>query len=201
MCIIKQARFIKSSTNTMSCPAPVYPEYAFLGRSNVGKSSLLNMLVNIKNFARTSGTPGKTVLINHYLVNDQWYLVDLPGYGYSKTSKKTRQDILNILSSYLLKRDNLSCLFLLLDCRHEPQDIDLEFIDRIGNYKIPFVICFTKTDKLSTIKLKKNIDFYKNTLLQTWESLPRIFLTSSLKRTGRDEILDFISDTNKTIDI
>lgn len=201
MTVIKQTRFIKSSTSPEDCPKPLYPEYAFLGRSNVGKSSLLNMLAGRKNFARISNTPGKTLLINHYLINDEWYLVDLPGYGYSKISKKTRKDILQMISSYLLERKNLFCLFLLLDCRHEPQSIDLEFIEWVGGYKIPFVICFTKTDKISSSELHKNTDHYKKILLQTWESLPRIFLTSSAIRKGREEILDFITETNKAVNI
>ncbi len=201
MTVIKQTRFIKSSTSAEACPKPLYPEYAFLGRSNVGKSSLLNMLVNRKNFARISNTPGKTLLINHFMINDEWYLVDLPCYGYSRTSKKTRNNIVQLINGYLLKRKNLFCLFLLLDCRHEPQSIDLEIIEWIGAHKIPFVICFTKTDKLSSLKLHKNIDNYKRVLMQTWESLPPVFLTSSLKRLGREEILSFISKTNSTVNI
>ncbi len=201
MSVIKQIQFIKSSTKPESCPKPVYPEYAFLGRSNVGKSSLINMIVNKKKFARTSQTPGKTLLINHFLINDEWYLVDLPGYGYSKTSKKTRQAVKELISGYLLKRNNLYCLFLLLDCRHEPQHIDLEFIEWIAVSQIPFVICFTKTDKVSSAMLHRNIENYKETLLQTWESLPRIFMTSSVKGTGREEMLNFIVDTNRSVSI
>lgn len=201
MAVIKQSRFIKSSTSAEDCPKPHHPEYAFLGRSNVGKSSLLNMLMNRKNIARTSNTPGKTLLINHFLINEEWYLVDLPGYGYSRTSKKVRHNILQLINGYLMKRNNLACLFLLLDCRHEPQSIDLEVIEWAGANNIPFVLCFTKTDKLSAAKLQKNIDNYKEILLRTWESLPPVFMTSSLKRSGRDEILEFIAETNRTVNI
>ena len=201
MSVIKNTRFIKSSTKLESCPKPLYPEYAFLGRSNVGKSSLLNMLVNNKKFARISSTPGKTSLINHFLINNEWYLVDLPGYGYAKTSKVNRENSLRMITDYLINRKNLICLFILLDCRHEPQSIDMEFMEWTALNKIPFVICFTKTDKLSIPKLNKRIDYYKKTLLKSWESLPDIFFTSSEKKTGREEILSFIIDTNKAVNI
>lgn len=193
--------FIKSSTKLESCPKPVYPEYAFLGRSNVGKSSLLNMLAARKKFARTSGTPGKTLLINHFLINNEWYLVDLPGYGYARTSKEKRENSIKLITDYMINRKNLVCLFMLLDCRHEPQSMDMEFMEWAAFNKIPFVICFTKTDKLSAQKLTKNIDSYKKILLKRWESLPDIFITSSEKKTGRDEILSFIIETNRIVNI
>lgn len=198
---IEKTRFIKSSTNLESCPKPVYPEYAFIGRSNVGKSSLLNMLTNIKNLAKTSGTPGKTRLINHFLINNEWYMVDLPGYGYIKTARKDKEDILKLITNYILNRENLICIFILLDCRHEPQNIDLDFIKWIGINKIPFVLCFTKADKISTPMLDERIKNYKKILLESWQTLPDIFITSSVKKTGREEIIKFILDTNSTVNI
>ena len=198
---IEKTRFIKSSTNLESCPKPVYPEYAFIGRSNVGKSSLLNMLTNIKNLAKTSGTPGKTRLINHFLINNEWYMVDLPGYGYIKTARKDKEDILKLITNYILNRENLICIFILLDCRHEPQIIDLDFIKWTGINRIPFVLCFTKADKISTSLLDKRIKNYKKILLESWQTLPDIFITSSVKKTGREEIIKFILDTNSTVNI
>ncbi len=201
MKIIKKIRFIKSSPDPGSCPEPAYPEYAFVGRSNVGKSSLLNMLTGRKNMAKTSGTPGKTQLINHFLVNNEWYLVDLPGYGYMKTPRKSREKIMALIAGYILTRKNLFCLFILIDCRHEPQTIDLEFIKWIGINKIPFVLCFTKTDKISTFVLEKKLANYKKILLKSWQTLPEIFITSSFKKTGREEILNFIVSTNSNVEI
>ena len=201
MKVIKKIRFVKSSKNPGTCPVPDYPEYAFTGRSNVGKSSLLNMLAGSRNLAKTSGTPGKTLLINHFLINNEWYLVDLPGYGYMKTSKKNKEKILALVTSYILTRKNLVCLFILIDCRHEPQLIDLEFIKWAGINKIPFVLCFTKTDKLSTSVLDKKVTDYRKLLLKSWQTLPEIFITSSLRKTGREEILNFIVNANSTVDI
>jgi GTP-binding protein len=198
---IKKSKFIKSSSTLESCPEPVYPEYAFIGRSNVGKSSLLNMLTNIRNLAKTSGTPGKTKLINHFLINNEWYMVDLPGYGYMENAKRKIEDIMILVSDYILNRKNLICLFILLDCRHDPQIIDLEFIKWIGINKIPFVLCFTKADKISKSLLDNNIKNYRKILLKSWQSLPDIFITSSVNKTGREEILNFILNTNKSVNI
>lgn len=195
--IIKKAVFTKSSKSAETCPVTDSPEFAFVGRSNVGKSSLLNMLANIRKLAKTSSTPGKTRLINHFLINDNWYLVDLPGYGYAKTSKKISEEFLTLITDYLLKRTNLYCLFLLIDSRHQPQQNDLAFLDWLGKNKVPFVICFTKTDKLTTLKLEEKIDNYKKELQKIWEPLPGIFLTSTLTTKGREEILSFIDETMK----
>jgi len=195
---ISSVKFIKSSPDLKSCPPAGPPEYAFAGRSNVGKSTLLNLLVNIKNLAKTSSTPGKTRLINHYLVNESWYLVDLPGYGYARTGKKNRDAFLSFISDYLLKRETLACLFILIDCRHKPLESDLNFIHMAGNANIPVALVFTKKDKLSGTAFKKNLDRYKDTLLQNWEQLPVIFSTSSIQNAGREEILSFIEQGNIT---
>ena len=189
---IKSARFIVSSQNIKFCPKPDIPEIAFIGRSNVGKSSLINMLVNNKKLAKTSSTPGKTQLINHFLINDEWYMVDLPGFGYAKVSKKDRKTFSKMITDYILKRNNLFCLFVLIDSRHEPLNIDIDFITFLGENQVPFAIIFTKTDKLSVAGLKKNIDIYKNHLLKFWEVLPSIFITSTVKKTGKFELLEFI---------
>jgi len=195
--IIKKAEFVISNTDPAKCPQDRRPEYAFIGRSNVGKSSLINMLTGRKGLAMTSSTPGKTQLINHFLINDEWYIVDLPGYGYAQRGKKGREKIREIIDAYLNEREALTCLFLLLDCRHEPQKIDLEFITRLGEAGIPFAIIFTKIDKISSSKLKENIEKYKAKLLETWEELPSIFITSSERKTGREEILNYIEGINK----
>jgi GTP-binding protein len=194
---IQNAIFIKSSPDLKSCPPSDLPEYAFAGRSNVGKSSLLNLLINIKNLAKTSGTPGKTRLINHFLVNEGWYLVDLPGYGFAKTGKRTRDYFLLTIGDYLLHRKSLACLFILIDCRHRPLESDVEFINWTGTNHIPIALVFTKTDKLSGTALIRNLDLYRNTLLQSWEELPVIFTTSSQQFIGREEILEFIEKSNK----
>jgi len=194
---IHSAQFVKSSPSLKVCPHAGMPEYAFAGRSNVGKSSLLNRLVNIKSLAKTSSTPGKTIHINHYLVNDSWYLVDLPGYGYARTGKETRKAIPDIISEYLLHRSTLSCLFILIDCRHEPLSTDLDFINWAGSNHVPMALVFTKTDKLSETALIRNIENYKRYLLETWEELPIIFATSSLRNTGREHILEFIEKSNR----
>ncbi len=192
--IIKTATFVTSSTKNSQCPAPDMPEFAFIGRSNVGKSSLINMLTNQNKLAKTSGTPGKTQTINHFLINSQWYLVDLPGYGYAKVSKKMRATFEAFIRSYILNRENLACLFVLVDSRHEPQAIDVEFIRWLGEESVPFAIITTKTDKITPSVLAKNIEIYKTRLLEEWEELPPMFLSSSQKKHGRDEILNYIED-------
>ena len=196
---IKSAEFVMSNSDVKKCPVSKLPEYAFIGRSNVGKSSLINMLTNRNKLAMTSSTPGKTQLINHFIVNEQWYLVDLPGYGYAKMGKAAKEQLKSIIQSYILYRDNLTCLFVLIDCRLEPQKIDLEFIEWLGENGIPFSIVFTKSDKLSGKQLKENLATYKNSLLEKWEELPTIFVTSAEKRLGRTELLDYISDVNKSL--
>ena len=194
---INSVVFIKSSPDLKSCPKPSFPEYAFAGRSNVGKSSLLNLLINIKNLAKTSSTPGKTRLINHFLVNKSWYLVDLPGYGYARTGKNTRDAFLLTIGTYLLKRDTLACLFILIDCRHKPLENDLEFIAWAGSNHIPIAMVFTKTDKLSPTALSRNLELYRKKLMQNWEELPEIFTSSAMNHTGHKEILGFIEKSNK----
>ena len=197
--IIKKAEFIISNTDVDQCPQNGKPEYAFIGRSNVGKSSLINMLTGKKDLAITSSTPGKTQLINHFLINDEWYIVDLPGYGYAQRGKKGREQIQEIIRRYIEKRDDLTCLFLLIDCRHPPLEIDLNFIHEMGENGIPFVIIFTKTDKISASKLKENARLYQIKLLETWEELPPIFYTSSESKKGREEVLEYIETVNKSL--
>ena len=194
---IKQAEFIISNTDIKKCPKADIPEYAFIGRSNVGKSSLINMLTERKNLAKVSGKPGKTQLINHFLINKLWYLVDLPGYGYAGVSKSKRYEFAQFIKKYLLKRENLMCLFVLLDSRLKPQAIDLEFIQWLGENSIPFVICFTKQDKLSKKESVENLINYKKELLKSWEELPQIFLSSATKKNGKEDILSFIENTNE----
>ncbi|MCD7973429.1 MAG: ribosome biogenesis GTP-binding protein YihA/YsxC [Candidatus Azobacteroides sp.] len=196
---IKDARFIISNTDIKKCPEDGKPEYAFIGRSNVGKSSLINLLTNRKNLALTSSKPGKTMLINHFLINNEWYLVDLPGYGFARRGKEGKENINKIIHNYILFRQELTCLFLLIDSRHEPQKIDLEFIQFLGENGIPFCIIFTKIDKVRKNKLEENINNYKNTLLETWEEIPLTFLTSSFKKEGREEILYFIKEINNSL--
>lgn len=197
--IIKEATFISSNTSVDKCPPTDLPEYAFIGRSNVGKSSLINMLTNRSKLAKTSSFPGKTQLINHFKINDAWFLVDLPGYGWAKVSKESREKWLKMIRAYLQKRQNLACVFLLIDSRHEPQKSDLEFTNLLGTLQIPFVLVFTKTDKQSAFKTQENVNAYKNKLLETWEELPPMFLTSSEEKKGRDEILDFIEGINSEL--
>lgn len=192
-----EAKFIKSSKALNQCPAANKPEYAFIGRSNVGKSSLINMLTHNKNLAKTSQTPGKTQLINHFSVDDKWFLVDLPGYGFAKVSKTEREAWEKMIHEYLSKRENLLCIFVLVDSRLEPQAIDLEFMLWLGEQGLPFVIVFTKTDKLSTTQLSKNLEQYKKVVLEYFEVLPRSFVTSSEKKVGREEILGFIKELNQ----
>lgn len=194
--IIKTAEFVKSSGKWQECPEPNIPEYAFIGRSNVGKSSLINAMMNHKDLAKTSQTPGKTQLINHFLVNENWYLTDLPGYGYAKVSKVQRKDFEKLITNYILNRRNLVNLFVLVDVRHTPQKIDLEFIQWCGESGIPFSIVFTKADKLKPNAVIKNVEDYKAELYKTWEDLPELYITSAEKKEGGDKILDFIQKTN-----
>ena len=193
---IKTAEFVISNTDYKICPAPKMAEYAFIGRSNVGKSSLINAMVNHKHLAKTSGRPGKTQLINHFIINKEWYLVDLPGFGYAKISKSMRAEFHDMISEYLLNRSNLMCLFVLIDSRHKPQSIDQEFMQWLAEKGIPFVMVFTKTDKLGKVALAKNIGSYKVEMQKTWEELPQIFITSAEKKTGTKEIADFIESLN-----
>jgi GTP-binding protein len=193
---IREAEFLTSSTDFTKCPAPDKPEYAFIGRSNVGKSSLINMLTQRQKLAKVSGRPGKTQTIIHFLINKSWYLVDLPGYGYARTSISNRQEWQKFIADYIVHRENLYCLFILVDARHEPLNIDLNFIHWAGNNQIPLALVFTKTDKLSPNELNHNISVYKKQLKQYWEELPTMFYTSSEKNIGRDEILRYIHDIN-----
>lgn len=189
---IKQAEFVISNTDVRKCPEGDMPEFAFIGRSNVGKSSLINMLTRHKGLAKTSSTPGKTLLINHFLINKSWYLVDLPGYGYAQRSKTQREQLKKMIDNYVLNREQMYNLFLLIDSRHEPQEIDLEFMRFLGANGVPFSIVFTKADKLSKLRLKTNTETYKKKLLEEWEELPPIFITSSSAAEGRTELLDYI---------
>ena len=194
--IIKKASFVISNTNYKSCPNEKKAEYAFIGRSNVGKSSLINALTNNKSLAKTSGKPGKTQLINHFLINEDWYMVDLPGYGYAKTSKVLRVKFHKMINDYLLNRKNLICLFVLIDSRHDLQSIDNEFMQFLSENNIPFTMVFTKIDKQGKSTLKKNFNKFKTTMLNDWETLPKHFMTSSVKRTGLKELLSYISELN-----
>ena len=196
---IKSAEFSVSSFRLDQCPKEQRPEYAFIGRSNVGKSSLINMLTGRKGLAKTSATPGKTLLINHFLINNSWYLVDLPGYGYAKRSKKTQEKLEGIISDYILGREQLTCLFLLIDLRHDAQKLDLEFIEWLGENGIPFAIVFTKGDKLAKTKVQAQADAYMKHLAEQWEELPPYFVTSSETRLGREELLDYIEQINRTL--
>ena len=196
---IKKAEFTLSAPMESMCPQDTKPEYAFIGRSNVGKSSLINMLTNNKKLAKTSSVPGKTLLINHFIINNEWYLVDLPGYGFAKRSKKELQKLEQMINGYLLQRQQLVNVFLLVDIRLEAQKVDLEFIQWLGASSIPFAIVFTKADKLSPTKARLNVEAYKQVLSETWEELPPIFVTSAEKKQGRDEILDYIEQINKSL--
>lgn len=197
--IIKSATFVISNTNPAKCPDSTLPEYAFIGRSNVGKSSLINMLTVIKNLAMTSSKPGKTLLINHFLINEQWHLVDLPGYGYAKIGKDGRERLEAMIQSYISQRKQLINLFVLIDSRHEPQKIDLEFMEWLGKESVPFSIIFTKIDKISKASIQLNINTYKEKLLETWEQLPPIFISSAEKGIGRDEVLEYIDQINRAL--
>lgn len=197
--IIKEAEFLVSNSNVSKCPSEALPEYAFIGRSNVGKSSLINMLTNRKKLAMISSKPGKTRLINHFIINKNWYLVDLPGYGYTKTGKTSRMQFSKLIQDYVLKRLSLTLLFILIDSRHEPQEIDIDFINWVGENGIPFAIVFTKVDKVSRAKANSNIELFKDELFKYWEELPSIFATSSTERTGKDEILGYIAQINSDL--
>ncbi|MCQ2227121.1 MAG: ribosome biogenesis GTP-binding protein YihA/YsxC [Bacteroidales bacterium] len=196
--IIKKSDFLKSCSKMSDCPKSTLPEYAFIGRSNVGKSSLINMLCNHA-IAKVSGTPGKTQCINYFTINDEWYLVDLPGYGYAKVSKSIKEGFQKIITDYVLKREQLTCLFVLVDSRHEPQRIDLEFMQMLGENGIPFNIIFTKTDKLKPSELERNMEAYKARMLEDWEEMPACFTTSSARGNGRDELLDYIERVNSEV--
>lgn len=196
---IKSAEFVISNTDVKKCPAGNFPEYAFIGRSNVGKSSLINMLTGKKGLAMTSQKPGKTLLINHFMINNNWFLVDLPGYGFAQRGKEGRENIQRIIEDYIQEREQLTNLFVLLDCRHEAQKIDLEFMEWLGENGVPFSIIFTKIDKISKGRLKENLKAYQDKLLESWEELPPILISSSEKKEGREEILGYIEDINKSL--
>lgn len=194
--IVNSARFVISNSDVAKCPPEKYHEYAFIGRSNVGKSSLINMLTGKKSLAMTSATPGKTMLINHFLINDSWYIVDLPGYGYARRDKSSRDRLRKIIEGYILGRSQMTNLFVLVDSRHAPQKIDMEFIEWLGENGVPFSIVFTKTDKLGKNAAERNIQNYCKALLETWEELPPVFVTSSETGAGREELLDYMEQLN-----
>lgn len=196
---IKQAEFSRAAPVVSMCPKDTKPEYAFIGRSNVGKSSLINMLTNNKRLAKTSATPGKTLLINHFIINREWYLVDLPGYGYAKRSKKEVEKLDQMIRGYILQREQLVNVFVLVDIRLEPQKIDLDFIEWLGVSSVPFAIVFTKADKLTPNKARQATEAYKKKLSETWEELPPMFLTSAEKKEGRDDVLNYIEQINKEL--
>jgi GTP-binding protein len=196
---IKSAEFVMSNQDVAKCPKNNIPEYAFIGRSNVGKSSLINMLTNRKSLAKTSGRPGKTQLINHFIINKNWYLVDLPGYGYARVSKSTKKVFQKFITAYFEKRKQLVSAFVLVDIRHKPQPIDLEFMQWLGENMIPFSIVFTKADKLKPNAIETHINDYKNILLETWEEMPQYFITSSSKKIGQDELLNYIDAINQDL--
>lgn len=197
--VISSAKFVISNTDIAKCPRHDSPEYAFIGRSNVGKSSLINMLTARKNLAMTSSTPGKTMLINHFLINDSWYIVDLPGYGFAQRGKESRKQLQQIIETYILNREQMTTLFVLVDSRHKPQKIDLDFMRWLGENGVPFAIIFTKLDKMSSTASKKAIEVYKSILLEEWEELPPIFKSSSADGRGRNEILDYIEELNNSL--
>ena len=196
---ITKAEFICSNTRVDLCPQEAIPEYAFIGRSNVGKSSLINMLVERKKLAKTSSTPGKTRLINHFKINDKWFLCDLPGYGYAKVSKKERESFAKMIEKYATQRSNLVCFFVLVDARIPPQQLDLDFIEWLGDSQLPFVIVLTKIDKINQTGKSKNLELLKAELRQSWEELPMIFETSAVKGTGKEQVMGFIEETNKKL--
>ena len=197
--MIKSAQYIISSPDVKDCPKTGKPEYAFIGRSNVGKSSLINMLCHNPKLAKTSQKPGKTLLINHFLINDEWHLVDLPGYGFAQTGLKQREALRRMIERYCLLREEMVCLFVLVDCRHEPQKIDLEFMAWLGENGVPFAIVFTKGDKLGKVRLKENVEAYKNRLLEEWEELPPIFVTSSETGMGGEELTEYIENVTASL--
>ncbi len=196
---IKSAEFVVSNSDVSKCPKELLPEYAFIGRSNVGKSSLINMLTSRKSLAKTSGRPGKTQLINHFIINKNWYLVDLPGYGYAKVSKSSKKVFQKFITAYFNQREQLISAFVLVDIRHEPQPIDLEFMQYLGENSIPFSIIFTKADKLRPKAIDNHIEAYKNIMLETWEEIPNYFITSSSKDIGKEELLEYIETTNNNL--
>lgn len=193
--IIHSASFIQSSASLRQCPDPVKPEFGFIGRSNVGKSSLINMLTGFSHLAKTSGSPGKTRTINHFLINNSWYLVDLPGYGYAKVPVGMREKWIREVENYIIRRESLACLFVLLDSRHKPQKSDMAFMEFLGNNQVPFARVFTKSDKLSSGALEKSIHLYDLEMMKIWEPLPPAFIASTVFKTGREEILAFIEET------
>ena len=197
---IKSAEFVMSNSDVAKCPKGMIPEYAFIGRSNVGKSSLINMLTSRKSLAKTSGRPGKTQLINHFIINEEWYLVDLPGYGYAKVSKSTKKVFQKFITQYFSLREQLVTAFVLVDIRHKPQPIDLEFMQWLGENGIPFSIIFTKADKLRPKAIDNHIDDYKAILLETWEEMPNYFITSSSKDIGKDNVLQYIDELNENME-
>jgi len=196
---IKSAEFVMSNSDVTKCPKEKLIEYAFIGRSNVGKSSLINMLMQKKSLAKTSGRPGKTQLINHFLINKNWFLVDLPGYGYAKVSKSSKRIFQKFITQYFSKRQQLALAFVLIDCRHKPQKVDLEFMQWMGENQVPFSIIFTKQDKMKPNALIKNIEDYKLKMLESWEEMPNYFITSSSNGTGRDKVLNYMSEINSLI--
>jgi len=196
---IKSAKFIISSPRADMCPKTTEPEYAFIGRSNVGKSSLINMLTNHAKLAMTSSTPGKTMLVNHFLINDEWYIVDLPGYGFAKRGKREMEKLQNLISYYILERQQLTCLFLLIDIRHKPQKKDIDFMEFLGENGVPFAIVFTKADKLPKSKIQNQVNSYLNEIKSSWEVLPPYFITSATTNLGRDDILNYIEQINQSI--
>ena len=198
---IKSAEFVMSNSDVAKCPKSMLPEYAFIGRSNVGKSSLINMLTSRKSLAKTSGRPGKTQLINHFLINKNWHLVDLPGYGYARVSKSTKKVFQKFITQYFALREQLVTAFVLIDIRHKPQPIDLEFMQWLGENSIPFSIIFTKADKLKPKAIDRHIEAYKNILLETWEAIPNYFITSSSKDIGKDVVLEYIDSLNNNMDL
>ena len=195
---ITSATYIGSKPNHTQCPNDQRPEYAFIGRSNVGKSSLINALTERRNLALTSSTPGKTMCINHFLINNEWYLVDLPGYGYAQRGKKEMEKLKNMISGYVLEREQLTCLFVLIDIRHDPQKVDMAFLHFLGSNEVPFAIVFTKADKLAPSKIKPTVQKYLATLQEEWEELPPHFITSSANKLGREDILSYIENINTT---
>lgn len=196
---ITSATYVGSKPTVEQCPNSNLPEYAFIGRSNVGKSSLINALTDRRNLALTSSTPGKTMCINHFIINDSWYLVDLPGYGYAQRGKKAMEKLRNMINGYVLNREQLVCLFVLIDIRHDPQKVDLEFINFLGTNGVPFCIIFTKADKLSTTKVKPAAEKYMSVLKEEWEELPPYFITSATNRLGKDDVLDYIANINEKL--
>lgn len=197
--MIKTAQFVISNSDVAKCPAGTLPEYAFIGRSNVGKSSLINMLCNRKDLAKASAKPGKTLLINHFLINNSWFLVDLPGYGYASAGKSARERLRKMIEDYVLEREQLTSLFVLIDSRHEPQQIDLEFMEWLGENEVPFAIVFTKSDKLSPTRLRENMQVYRDKMLEVWEEMPSCFITSSEEKTGKEELINYIESINESL--